>query len=118
MADRSLRRCRYFREFLFAALLKHLSFTSYIPRSAHFREFLFAALLKQDSGTIVSDTPAGFPRISIRGFIEACRPPVVPLGVVAEFPRISIRGFIEADDIPMDLEEFLEISANFYSRLY
>ena len=58
-----------------------------------------------------------FPRISIRGFIEASVFHLLHTKVGA-FPRISIRGFIEADDIPMDLEEFLEISANFYSRLY
>ena len=37
-----------------------------------------------------------FPRISIRGFIEACLLPC-PRGPLGKFPRISIRGFIEAE---------------------
>ena len=41
------RRARaYFREFLFAALLKHRGRLGHRERLPHFREFLFAALLK------------------------------------------------------------------------
>ena len=62
----------HFREFLFAALLKP-SRRQFRPHewSEHFREFLFAALLKLCSRDEVFTFSDLFPRISIRGFIEA-----------------------------------------------
>ena len=61
----------------------------------YFREFLFAALLKPYSTTRATPLARLFPRISIRGFIEATARQIV-FCATTKFPRISIRGFIEA----------------------
>ena len=131
-----------FREFLFAALLKHLDDDRDGDELAHFREFLFAALLKQLKHDLNFTGRQKFPRISIRGFIEAGKSWTRRSIAALSFPRISIRGFIEAI-VPggprikraVYFREFLfaallkplifasgkaqqKISANFYSRLY
>ena len=134
----------HFREFLFAALLKpKVKHIQQFTRAFDFREFLFAALLK-----LLCDGAARKGRDHFREFLfAALLKPVAslkkPSSFVVIFPRISIRGFIEADGMrrskrrrEVDFREFLfaallkldnnkldelmskEISANFYSRLY
>ena len=85
--------CCHFREFLFAALLKLRGIRPEGALAFDFREFLFAALLKPFLSGDMSGLFDLFPRISIRGFIEA-------FYETGAAPR---KGWI---------------SANFYSRLY
>ena len=66
----------------------------YSAPSLYFREFLFAALLKAWVPSSSRPSSEGFPRISIRGFIEGRRESPRRQGAL-RFPRISIRGFIE-----------------------
>ena len=95
MPTPSSRARRHFREFLFAALLKRSALRHQLDAPQYFREFLFAALLKRLHLLPIMGIAEPFPRISIRGFIEAIQSRDRRVFQIL-FPRISIRGFIEA----------------------
>ena len=84
----------------------------------NFREFLFAALLKLYEGSRVPDSWVQFPRISIRGFIEAHKLSLNPILVLIHFREFLFAALLKQHQSPYFWRRLSAISANFYSRLY
>ena len=110
--------------------------------STYFREFLFAALLKAEGVRSLAALLREFPRISIRGFIEGARGASERRLGPSHFREFLFAALLKAhglDGVTERLGDFREflfaallkdfypstyplnfktISANFYSRLY